>query len=184
MKPITFAIFTFICQVASATRQRSDLRSSLRVKLPSISISINHSKAEVISLSALPKIQANLPAIFTLSLFIAERQAGKLWIPTVFWSVSTRYRIQVYRLHGGRSNVLYYRQICVAAVRFLIWTILLGILSERNYNLHFEIDNVIWACCFDWITQRINKLDQNKEKKSTFVFIYFALFNMTIYAEP
>jgi len=39
----------------------------------------NHSKVEAIPLSALPKdTTANLPAILTLSLLYAERQAGKL----------------------------------------------------------------------------------------------------------
>jgi len=42
----------------------------------------------------------------TLTLLNAERQAGKLWIPTfkVFWSDSTRNRTMVYRLRGKCSN--------------------------------------------------------------------------------
>jgi len=55
----------------------------------------NHSKIEAVSLSALPNDTASELAglsSITLSRFNAERQAGKLWIPTfkVFWSDSTR----------------------------------------------------------------------------------------------
>jgi len=54
-----------------------------------------HPKVEAISLSALLKDtnkQTCRSRIFRLSLFIAERQAGKLWTPTfkVLWSDSSR----------------------------------------------------------------------------------------------
>jgi len=44
----------------------------------------NYSKVEAIPLSALPEGQnkRTCEPIITVSLFIAERQAGKLWIPT------------------------------------------------------------------------------------------------------
>jgi len=45
---------TFICQVASTRRQRSDL-FGLRVKLPPVTTSFNLSKVVTIPLSALPK---------------------------------------------------------------------------------------------------------------------------------
>jgi len=51
----------------------------------------NHSKVQAIPLSTLPKgttIKRTSRPIFTLSIFYAERQAEKLWKPTlkVFWS--------------------------------------------------------------------------------------------------
>jgi len=67
----------------------------------------NHSKEETIPLSALPKAQqANLPAYSKLTLFNAERQAGKLWTPTFksFGLTRPGNRTLFYRLRGEHSN--------------------------------------------------------------------------------
>jgi len=88
--------YWFICQGTSTKRQRTWAKGPFRFSSQTATCYYhsNHSKVEAILLSALPKGTtselAGLPLHYLF--FYAERQARKLWIPTlkVFWSDSTR----------------------------------------------------------------------------------------------
>jgi len=69
---------SFICQVTSTRRRRSDLSASSQAA--TYYYQSNHSKVEAIPLSALPIAiyKRTCWPIFTLTLLNAERQAGKL----------------------------------------------------------------------------------------------------------
>jgi len=97
-------------QVASTKRQRSDL-CGLRVKLPPVTTSLTTQKRQSrqVYVAQGHNKQTCWP-IFTLSIFNAERQTGKLWI-TAFKSLGlTRSGngTQVYRLRGFDAVTVYY----------------------------------------------------------------------------
>jgi len=78
--------YSFICQGTSTRRQRRDF-FGFRVKLPRVTTkqSKHANVSEANPLSALPKATTSDLArpTFTLSLYYAERQVGKLWIKGV-----------------------------------------------------------------------------------------------------
>jgi len=73
---IVFGIGAYLFVKAPRPKDDKGTFSVFRVKLPPVTTSLNQSKVEEVPLSALPKDTTNIFA--GLSLFYAERQAGKL----------------------------------------------------------------------------------------------------------